>query len=1051
MHIIVETPPQNPPPPAFDERPLHLLTLSARSETALRDLAGRYSQHLAAHQNLPDIAYTSHVGRFHFEHRLALSTQDAGEAARALTAFASGQPSQAYVGHEAAVPPDIAFLFTGQGALMADTGRQLYVTQPHFRETLDHCAAILGTEIGRNAAARRRATGFAGPGICPGRSLAQLGRGTCRRDGAQPGRICRRLHRRIFSLEDALQLVAVRERLMQRLAGTGAMAVVFASADRVEARLRPQVAIAAINGPENVVISGERAAVETVIEALKAERVRARWLDISMAAHNPLLESGLPEFATAMEEIVFSAPQIDFVSLVSGQFAERAPAAYWQQHLLKPVQFEQGMHTLAQAGYRHFLEIGPAPVLIEMGQRCLSENNAVWLASLRPGHGDWAQLLSSLGQLYVQGIRVDWPTLDRDYPRRRVPLPTYPYERQRFWLDAAIPKSLAQRPIAEEGLLGQRLRSPAFEGAVFQTLLSATQPAYLEHHRIFDEIILPSPAFIEMAYQAAAQCFGPDAGISIHDLSIREALILDPPRVVQSVLAPLDQGTAPFQVFSRKPDAEDWSLHVTASIRLEAAAPDAPPSLELDAVQHRCPEQIERETFYALLAALGLEFNPLFQGVQQVWCGPGEVLGEVHLPPGLSVQDFHMHPAYFDAGMHVLGGLFPISDLQAAYLITAIDHIHFYRPPGESLWSHGMLREDRGDYCIADVGFYDTAGQMLAVVEGILLRRASSESLRRQPLAGDFKDWLYQIAWDARPLSAAPQRPAFAPQPALNAALADYRQFLAALNPIIAALVVEALEALGGVFVPGTRLEPEQLAVKPPYRPLLLRLLKDLAEAGLVEESGWTVTQLPQGLPWQSALAALGSEYPAYSALIALVSRCGAALADILQGRENPVQLLFPQGSLDELRQLYQDAPFMAVFNTAVGQIVEGLAAPLRVLEIGAGTGGTTASALPTLAVKGASYVFSDVSPLFLEAARQSYGAFSGVDYRLLNIEQDPSEQGFAAGSFDVVLAANVLHATGSLKQTLDHVRQLLAPGGLLDFARRDRAAALGACHLWPD
>src|SRR5262249_23607388 len=244
----------------------------------------------------------------------------------------------------------------------------------------------------------------------------------------------------VFGLEEGLKLVAARGRLMQNLPPEGAMVAVRAEPGRVAAAIHSyaqDVAIAAVNGSDSVVISGKRLAVEAVVAVLHAEGVATQPLQVSHAFHSPLMEPMLGEFEQVASQVTYAAPRIGLVSNVTGKLAteEIGTPHYWCRHIRQPVQFMAGMETLHAQGCGIFLEIGQQPILVGMGRHCLPDGKGMWLSSLRQGQADWYQLLHSLGALYVRGVSVDWAGFDRDYPRRRVVLPTYPFQRQRYWVE----------------------------------------------------------------------------------------------------------------------------------------------------------------------------------------------------------------------------------------------------------------------------------------------------------------------------------------------------------------------------------------------------------------------------------------------------------------------------------------------------------------------------------------------------------------------------------------------------------------------------------------
>ncbi|MBD2727328.1 type I polyketide synthase [Nostoc sp. FACHB-892] len=461
-HVVLEEAPLlQPKTESTTQRSLHLLTLSAKTKEALKQLAARYQTHLAANPidlDLEDICFSANTGRGDFKHRLAVLVSSTTEASQKLSAFAQGQEVAGIICDrmEGATSPRIAFLFTGQGSQYVGMGRQLYETQPTFRVALDLCDEILRsqfdlsllkvlypqTEDVSNSHILDE-TAYTQPALFALEyALFQMWKSW----GIEPavvmghsvGEYVAACVAGVFSLEDALKLIATRGRLMQALPQDGAMVAVLANPELVKTALEPfsdQVSIAAFNGPKSVVISGKREAVKSVCAVLQ-QRAKTKELQVSHAFHSPLMQPMLTEFRQVASEVTFSTPQLKLISNLTGELItdEITTPEYWCNHILNPVQFAASMKTLLQE-YEVFLEIGSKPTLLGMGRQCASEEGQVWLPSLRPGQDDWQQLLQSLGELYVRGVSVDWKGFNQDYQPRRVLLPTYPFQRERFWVE----------------------------------------------------------------------------------------------------------------------------------------------------------------------------------------------------------------------------------------------------------------------------------------------------------------------------------------------------------------------------------------------------------------------------------------------------------------------------------------------------------------------------------------------------------------------------------------------------------------------------------------
>jgi len=481
---------------AVPERPSHLLTLSAKSDEALKALASQFADDLKTnpHGSLPDVCYTANTGRAHFAHRLAVVADTSVQMRDRLTAFATGQDLSGMLTGlvEGRNQPKVAFLFTGQGSQYVGMGRQLYETLPTFRQTLDRCDELMrphldrallsvlypepgdsivragGSPVGNEPAARSTLsprgrgesldeTAYTQPALFALEyALAQVWRSW----GIEPsvvmghsvGEYVAACLAGVFSLEDGLSLIAARGRLMGALPPGGEMAAVFAPAERVAAVIAPfrdSVSIAAVNSPTETVISGARESVGAVLSSLKAEGIKSHQLQVSHAFHSPLMEPMLAAFADTTALVEYAPPRIEVISNLTGQVVkaeEMAQARYWLNHVRGCVQFAKGMQTLHAQGYQVFVEIGPRPTLLGLGRRCVPEAGQVWLPSLRNGRDDWQQMLESLGRLYVHGVKVDWLSFDQDFDRRKVVLPTYPFQGQRYWIEPLELRSESLRP-----------------------------------------------------------------------------------------------------------------------------------------------------------------------------------------------------------------------------------------------------------------------------------------------------------------------------------------------------------------------------------------------------------------------------------------------------------------------------------------------------------------------------------------------------------------------------------------------------------------------------
>ncbi|HEU4625135.1 MAG TPA: beta-ketoacyl synthase N-terminal-like domain-containing protein [Steroidobacteraceae bacterium] len=746
---------------------LCVLPLSAKDGRALKALATRYEAHLASNPdaNLADVCYTAATGRAHFNERAAIVAADIAAARTELGNFLRGFPSARLHSGSAPVAPQIAFLFTGQGAQYAGMGRELYESEPVFREVLDRCAQALAGELDRPLlevmwgaeSAHLDQTRYTQPALYALEvAVATLWRSW----GVEPsvvlghsvGEYAAACVAGAFTVEEGARLVAARARLMQQLPAGGGMLAVQGASDRVQELVehtlsgrKGGVGIAALNAPGSIVLSGAQSALKSVAQDLADAGLRVTPLQVSHAFHSELLDPMLDEYERVAGAVQHSAPQMRWISNLSGDELDwdrwsGSMGRYWREHARQAVKFESSVRAAARAGAQLFIEVGPHGVLATLGQTTLGADTLGWVASLRRGRGEREQLLESVAQVYVRGVALDWQRFAGSNRHRKVALPTYPFQRERYWV------TLTQK---------------------------------------------------------------------------RESLKEHTPR---------------------------WKRALAAGRR-------------------------------------HAEFMPVD-------------------------MDIDSFPAKFAA----------LEKLSLAYMRETLRQLQLFVRAGEVHTASGII---------------------------------------------------------------------------------------------------------------------ERAGIQPVYLRLIERWLAHLAAAGLLESRGEeyvATSPLPHG-DLEQVRSAARDALRGYSEMFDFVDLCGSKLADVLCGRESALETLFPSGSSHIADGIYQHSVVARYYNEIVRSVVQAIAGDaqsLSILEIGAGTGGTTSLLLPTLDPARCRYVFTDVGKLFLVQARKKFSEHKFLEYAVLNIEQSPAEQGFAEHAFDVVVAADVLHATSDLAKTLQHVRSLLAPGGVL-------------------
>ena len=797
-HVILREAPSAERSKPAHERTGQLFSLSAKSETALRTMAGRLAEHLSVPPIRPlgDISHTANAGRSHFEHRLAVQAASAEPLREALESFARGIESPAVIRGLAkgAIPPKAVFLFTGQGSQYIGMGRGLWETQTVFRRALEKCDEILRPRLDRpllsviypepGAQTPLDETTYTQPALFALEyALAELWRSW----GIEPaavlghsvGEYVAACVAGVFSLEDGLKLIATRGRLMQESSEKGTMAAVAADEQRVAAELelyRDDVAIAALNGPQNTVISGRSGAVEEILKKFEARGIRCKRLAVSRAFHSPLLDPILDAFEKEARKVSSSAPRLGLVSNLTGRPVDKGDipdASYWRRHVREPVRFYDGLQSLIRMGHGLFLEIGPDPVLIGMGRAWAREGTGEWLPSLRKGRDDWQEMSGSLARLFVQGFKINWEEVDAGFGYGKVPLPAYPFQRQRYWLDTARrPKPEANafpedaHPLnAGHPLLGRRLDSPFIKDTVRESRISWSSHPYVKDHQAFGLAVFPATAYLEMVLAAAKEAFGPKI-LTIEPMEIRQALVLpeDEARKVQLSLAPDSDQRASFQIAgfmgSEPEEAANWKILAAGTIRVQdpIAEPAPREGSSLKDAQGGCRLEVPVGPFYQKVRELGMNYGASFRALTKLWSGKDQALGHIHLPPEIESEAklYGIHPAMLDACLQVAGVALPSPEGEdpagSIYLPIEIGGYRIFREPGPEIWSHVVfpadrLQDENSDILRMDISVFDPAGALVAELKNLKLKRVDRQKLERS-VQRKLTEWLYEVHWE---------------------------------------------------------------------------------------------------------------------------------------------------------------------------------------------------------------------------------------------------------------------------------------------------------------
>ncbi len=801
-HVLIE---EAPPSPAtsdeYDEysadddsaasesdaqnEPVSVLALSARSPQALVALAQRYATWLDAHPkvDIADVCFTAGAGRSHFEHRAALVVDSVHEARELLADLVENRLRPGLVRGECADPPTTAWLFTGQGSQYPGMARELFDTEPVFADTVRRCAeavdgilprplleVMFDTDGGSAEAGKAlRHTSFAQPALfAVEMGLARLWQSW----GIEPdvvlghsvGQYAAACVADVFSLEDGARLIAERGRLFGSLPEGGRMVAVFADAEHVEdiADKFPRVSVAAYNG-RNTVLSGPGEDLEQIVAACSDDGIRATWLETSHAFHSELLEPVLGEFESYAAQLQFAAPTRPLVCNRTGAvLTAETPldAQYWRRHSRQPVQFAESVQTLAALGCSVVMEIGPQPVLTAAALQGWPESSAAprAIVSLRKGADARRQIAEALSATYIAGHRPEFAALHHR-PRHRLELPTYPFQRRRFWPKTSGIRADGAQGGTVSGILGSA-KDLASGDAVYTSRLSVKSQPWLSDHVIYGTVVVPGATYAAMALAAAG------APARVQEVFFYEPIILadKSSREVQLTLHPLEDGDGwTFKVHSRPYGVREaeWSLNADGTV-VTGVDDEQPPTESIDVAIERLSRTRPQQLFDTF-ADMELAWGPTWStSLKSLWVGEGEAIGDVAVGDELAEQlgsepihpvlldlctgvAFPAFPALFAATQNE--GVLPDLFLPLRYGKVTLRERMPRRFYCRATWQSGGLDSETQ---VFDLDFVDRDGRHLGGISEFTVKRAPREALLRG-LGGDATRLLYTLGWHEVP------------------------------------------------------------------------------------------------------------------------------------------------------------------------------------------------------------------------------------------------------------------------------------------------------------
>jgi acyl transferase domain-containing protein/NADPH:quinone reductase-like Zn-dependent oxidoreductase/surfactin synthase thioesterase subunit/SAM-dependent methyltransferase len=1091
-HIVLEGP---KPRAEFDNRREgpNVLTISARHPEALRSLAGSYVRFLteeSAHATLGDICYSSTVRSTHHDIRLAVVASSKEELAKSLEVYLSGETLAGIAeGKANEVRDKVVFVFSGQGPQWWGMGRMLFEQVPLFRDTvtrLDHMLSVhaggwsLMEELARDGASSRIGeTNIAQPaifaiqiglyemwkamGITPsavvGHSIGEVAAGYV--SGA-------------LTLEQAVLLIFHRSRVQQQASGKGKMLAVglpVTEAVKLLAGREHRVAVGAVNGPAMVALSGDTDAILEIAEEINKKDIFHRLLEVNVPFHSHHMEPLKDELLASLGEFKTAPTIIPFYSTVEGRevAGEELGPMYWFRNVREPVYFTAAVEAQMNDGFDTFIELGPHPIhAIGINDLFASrKKKGLVVPSIKRKEDEFRTFLASVAALHTWGCTVDWKTFYGEH--NFVKLPKYPWQRESYWLETAEGRKM-RLGIMEDNhphLTHKTSSARESNNILWDVTLDRRSYPYIEDHKVQGPIVYPGAGHVDLAIGAALASFGQKFEY-LEDLSFESALFLpesgDPPHIQLDI----SHDGGDYFIYS-KPRHENAQWTLCSRGKMNHTGEKFPAiAVDLERVKRTVSIPVPVKPMHEELLESGLYLGPSFRAIKKLWRSDGhwESLSEIEVHESVRSEffQFNIHPGVLDSCFQTVFGIFnerdDVSRKMGVYVPRHIDKIKFYNKPSSfKLLVHGRLREWTDDYALGELWIYNEDGSLVAEFHGFrsqYLKGSRGESGAEQ------EKWFYEYAWSMKPradqeLLRNPGRylsSLKSIRPAVSALLKEitgrpeqseyYRQYEPEQYQLTIGYICHALRQMGLDFTVGKQISLSDLAresgVAPQHNRLFRHMFLLLKKAGILsgENESYEVVKAPSFRNVRTWMDDLSKRFPQFHHESTLLGRCGPEIAGVLRGTVDPIQLIFPEDKWDAIVKYYVEGFAFKKYNDLAGRVVTELLKKLpedqtlRVLEVGAGTGGMTQAILPLLPADRTEYVFTDVSHMFMLKAQQRFARYPFVKYKVMDIEKDPLGQGLDPNSFDLVIASDVLHATRNLSVTLGNVKRLLASQGAL-------------------
>ncbi|MBI3136505.1 MAG: SDR family NAD(P)-dependent oxidoreductase [Bacteroidetes bacterium] len=1079
--------------PISENAGTQIFTLSARHSDALKKLAEDYIVYLKDDQNsdtFTDICYTSTIRNSHHDIRVAIVATSKEDLAEKLQHYLNGETlNEIKEGRVNENREKVVFVFSGQGPQWWAMGRQLLKDEPLFKswiEKLDgmlskHADWSLIEELTRSEETSRVSeTNICQPAIFSIQiALYEMWKAR----GIHPsavvghsiGEVAAGYVSGALTLEQAVLLIFHRSRVQFKATDKGRMLAVglpYEEAKKLVEGKEHRVSVGAVNGPALVALSGDIDAIEEIATDLNAKDIFHKLLVVNVPFHSHHMEPLKEELLASLGEFKTRATTIPFYSTVQGGIVsgEELTPMYWFRNVREPVFFTAAIQEQINDGFDTFIELGPHPIHA-IGINDLlanSKKKGLVIASLRRNEVEKTVFLSAIAALYAFGFTPDWKAA---YSKQTkwVKLPKYPWQKESYWVESEEGKKqrLGTFEFDHPHLTRKAVSARESNNIVWDVTLDKRTYPYIEDHKVQGPIVFPGAGHVDLVIGAAKASFGEKFSF-IEDVNFEGALFLpdsgEPPLIQMDISH--DGGDYFIYTKNRSQDSQ-WTMCSNGKINHIGDTFKSIP-VDLEALKKKLTIPVPVKPMHDELLESGLYLGPTFRAIKKLWCSNGdwESLSEIEVHESIRSEffQFNIHPGVLDSCFQTVFGIFNEREdktrKMGVYVPRHIDRIKWHNDVNSyKLFVHGRLREWTDEYALGELWIFNEDGSLVAEFHGFLSQYLKGS---RSEQGGEKDKWFYEYNWNMKPRADQeklrnPGEYLLQPESLrtkVNETLVEvaarseqaeyYNEYEPEQYKLTIGYICTALKNMGLHFKAGEKIDvsalKDEMHVVPEHHRLFNHMFVLLERAGFVNGSNgvYAVAKVPDFRDVFLWMDELNKKYPQFHHESTLLGRCGPQIQGVLQGDVDPIQLIFPEDKWDAIVRYYVEGFAFKKYNDIAARAVRELIAKLpedqtlRILEIGAGTGGMTQAILPVLPADRTTYVFTDLSHMFMLKAQQRFAKYPFVQYKIMDIEKDPIEQGLDPNSFDLIIASDVIHATRNLSVSLGNAKKLLASEGVL-------------------